>query len=72
MRYYVAKGPIENAGYTWDLSLYKVDVHMSAEAIRFYSDGTIVKDIIKHFSFYFISKHCKQISKEEYESMLEI
>lgn len=45
---------------------------MSAEAIRFYSDGTIVKDIIKHFSFYFISKHCKQISKEEYESMLEI
>lgn len=70
MRYYVAKGPIKNTGYTWDLSLYKVDVHMSAEAIRFYSDGRIVKDIIKHINFYFIENFCKKISQEEYEQIL--
>lgn len=46
MRYYVAKGPIKEAGYTWDLSLYKVNDRMYAEIIRFYPDGTIIKDIV--------------------------
>ena len=38
MRYYVAKGPIKEARYTWNLSLYKVNDRMYAEIIRFYPD----------------------------------
>ena len=70
MRYYVAKGPIKEARYTWDLSLYKVNDLMYAEIIRFYPDGTIIKDIVKSLNFYFIQKYCKKISKEKYESIL--
>jgi hypothetical protein len=70
MRYYVAKGPIKEAGYTWDLSLYKVNDQMYTEVIRFYPDDTIIKDIVKSLNFFFIQKHCKKITKEEYESIL--
>ena len=72
MRYYVAKGPIKEAGYTWDLSLYKVNDRMYAEIIRFYPSGTIIKDIVQSLNFFFIEKHCKKISQQEYESMLEL
>lgn len=70
MRYYVAKGPINDIGYTWDLSLYKVDIQIRAEVIRFYPDDTINKEVIQHINPFFIKTYCQEISQEEYEQTL--
>jgi hypothetical protein len=70
MRYYVTKGPMDEFGCTWDLSLYKVNMHLCAEVIRFYPDDTITKKVIQHVNFFFIDKYCKEITQEEYESIL--
>ena len=70
MRYYVARGPIKYTICTWKLSLYEVNARMYAKVIRFYSDGTITKDIVKCINPYFIKRHCKEISQEEYEQTL--
>ena len=72
MRYFVAKGPIYKVGYRWNYSYYKMHPDRRTEATRFYSDGRIVNDIIKKFNNYFIVHNCKEITKEEYESMLEL
>jgi hypothetical protein len=72
MKYYIAKGPIEKFKHEWAYSYYKVYPDRSAEATRFYSDGKIVNDTIRCFNVIFISNHCKEITEEEYESMLEL
>lgn len=72
MKYYIAEGPLEEHGYQWIYSYYKVYPDCHAEATRFYSDGRVVNDTIRHFSAIFISHYCKEITVEEYESMLEL
>lgn len=71
MKYYVAKGPIPNLGYKWYLSYYKTS-SIDVEVTRFYSNGHIVKTTFGNLNPIFISKYCKEITKEEYESMLEL
>ena len=71
MRYYFIKDG-EKLGYPWDLSLYKINMQMHAEVIRFYSNGNITKNIIQPVNPYFIKNFCEEISQEEYEQMLEL
>lgn len=71
MRYYVTKDSVKKLGYPWDLSLYKV-TQTHTEVIRFYPNGRITKGIIQRINFDFIYNHCKEISQEEYEQMLEL
>lgn len=70
MRYYVTRESGEKLGYPWNLSLYKINMQMHAEVIRFYSNGNITKDIIQPVNPYFINNFCEEISQEEYEQML--
>lgn len=72
MKYYIAEGPLKRFGYEWIYSYYKVYPDYHAEATRFYSDGSIVNNIIQRLSTTFIKHNCKEITKEKYESMLEL
>lgn len=72
MKYYIAKGPLRRFGYEWKYSYYKVYPDHHAEATRFYSDGSIVNDIIQRLNSEFVSHYCKEITEEEYESILEL
>lgn len=72
MRYYIAEGPLERYGYQWIYSYYKVYPDRHAKATRFYSDGRIINDDIRRLNAAFVEEHCKEITKEEYESMLEL
>lgn len=72
MKYYKAKGPIPNADYKWNISYYKMHPGGYAEAIRIWQDGSISKSTINKFSKYFINLHCREITREKYESILEI
>ena len=72
MKYYIAKGPIKETGYKWDVSYYEVDNDMSTKAIRIFPDGFIKIDHIFKLSKFFIEKHCKEITEEEYNLILEL
>lgn len=72
MRYYIAKGPIEKFGHEWIYSYYKVHPDNRAEVVRFHSDGRVVNDTIRHLNYLFVIRFCKEITEEEYESMLEL
>lgn len=72
MKYYISKGPLRRFGYEWTYSYYKVDSYNRAEVIRFYSDGSVVNDTIRSLNDIFISHYCKEITEEEYESILEL
>lgn len=72
MKYYIAEGPIKEAGYEWDVSYYEVDDYMSTKATRIFSDGSVKIDRIFKLSSFFIERHCKEITEEEYNLMLEI
>ena len=72
MKYYIAEGPIKRFGYEWTYSYYKVFPDYHVEATRFYPDGSIVNDVIQCLSTIFIKHFCKEITREEYELMLEL
>ena len=69
MKYYVAKGPIKELGYEWEISFYKMEPNGVADVIRI-KDDVITIDHIIHLNFWYVKKHCKEITKEEYESMI--
>lgn len=71
MRYYVAKGPINALGYKWDIAYYKMRSNREADIIRI-KDGTISVDHIFHLNPMYVSKYCKEITKEDWNSVLEI
>ena len=70
MRYYIAEGPIKSLGYEWTYSYYKVYHDYHAEVTRFYSDGRIVNNTVWRLHSAFVENNCKEITKEEYESIL--
>ena len=72
MKYYIAKGPLKRFGYKWIYSYYKMCPGNYTEVVRFYSNGRIVNNTIGSLNPDFISHYCKEITEEEYESILEL
>lgn len=71
MYYFVSK-PSIRLDYDWKVSYYKVDSENNADAIRIYPDGSIKISHIKDINRFFLRANCRLITKEEYESVLEI
>ena len=71
MRYYVVKWPIDALGYKWDVSYYKMRSDIEADVIMV-KDDIITVNHIFYLNPIYVSKYCKEITKEEYESMLEL
>ena len=72
MRYFIAKGPLIRFGFEWIYSYYKVHPDNHAEVVRFHSDGRVVNDTIRDLNEHFVRRFCKEITKKEYESILEL
>lgn len=69
MRYYVAKGPIDVLGYKWDISYYKMRSDREADIIRI-KDDIVTVNHVNYLNPIYVSKYCKEITQEEYESIL--
>ena len=72
MKYYVSKGPHPNLGHTWDLSYYKMSSDRESEVIRIHLNGSITCDRLLFLNPLYVARYCKEITKEEYESILEL